>query len=131
MQKIRLILALATTIFFLAALIHLEVIWVGYPDQAAAVAESVIGTVLLLGLLMTLAWPERTRSVALVVQAFGLLGTIVGLTLLLSVGPMTGLDLVIHLVMAVVLLIGLNVAFRTSSPTVVADSEKSVPASHK
>ncbi len=121
-------LALAMAIFYLAALIHIEVLGSGYRDQSAAVAESVIGTVLLVGLLLSLAWPQRTRSIGLVVLTFGLLGTFVGLTLLLTVGPMTELDLGIHLVMLAVLVIGLLTTVRTPHATVVVEQERSVEA---
>ena len=121
-------LGLTMAIFYLAALIHVEVLGSGYRDQSAAVAESVIGTVLLVGLLLSLAWPQRTRSIALVVQTFGLLGTFVGLTLLLTVGPMTALDLGIHLVMLAMLVIGLVITLGTRPATVIANRQGSVEA---
>ena len=119
-------LALAVVIFYVAALIHGEVLGSGYPDQGAAIAETVIGSVLLLGLLLTLATPENTRSVGLVVLGFGLLGTLVGLTLLLTVGPMTGLDLAIHVVMLVVLVVGLVITAQTPPSALVENSERSL-----
>lgn len=123
-------LALAMVIFFLAASIHVEMLGSGYRDQSAAVAESVIGVVLLVGLLSTLAWPRRTRSVALAVLTFGLLGTFVGLTLLLTVGPMTALDLWIHLTMVGVLVIGLVTTLRAPHPTFAGGTDRSLGANN-
>jgi hypothetical protein len=50
--------------------------------------------------------------VALVVQGFALAGTFVGLSLLLTVGPITGLDVAIHLVMVAVLVMGLVLTWK-------------------
>jgi hypothetical protein len=52
----------------------------------------------------------------LIVQGFALAGTFVGLTLLLTIGPMTGLDVVIHLVMVAVLVIGLVMTWIARHP---------------
>jgi hypothetical protein len=111
-SKIRLMLGLETAIFFVAALIHFEILFDGYPDREAATAESVIGLVLLAGLIFTFLAPGRARVTALIVQGFALAGTFVGLTLLLTIGPATGLDVVIHVVMVVVLLFGLVMTWR-------------------
>jgi len=111
-SQIRLFLALETAIFAIAALIHLEVLFDGYRDPSAAIAESVIGVVLLLGLVVSGLSPAWTRRIGLMVQGFALLGTLVGLTLLLTVGPTTGLDLGIHLVMLIVLVLGLVITLR-------------------
>jgi hypothetical protein len=108
-------LGLATAIFFVAALIHFEVLVDGYPDREAGIAEMVIGAVLLAGLIYTFLAPEKTRATALIVQGFALAGTFVGLTLLLTVGPATGLDVAIHVLMVVVLVAGLSIAWRDRS----------------
>lgn len=113
---IRSFLAAEITIFLIAALIHLEIPFTGYRDQAAATAEGVIAALLLIGLLVALFWPDLTRKAGLVVQIFALLGTIVGTILLVAVGPATVLDVTIHLVMLVVLTIGLTVAIRRRLP---------------
>lgn len=111
-SPIRLFLRLQTAIFFVAALIHFEVSFEGYPDREAGIAETVIGFVLLVGLILTYLVPHRARVIALVVQGFALAGTFVGLTLLLTVGPATGLDVAIHTVMVVVLVAGLVMTWR-------------------
>jgi hypothetical protein len=109
-------LGLETAIFFVAALIHFEVLVDGYPDREAGIAEMVIGVVLLAGLIYTFLAPEKTRATALIVQGFALAGTFVGLTLLLTVGPVTGLDVAIHVLMVVVLAAGLLITWRERPP---------------
>lgn len=71
-----------------------------------------IAAVLLVGLALSLIRPTSTRRVGIAVQGFGLLGTLVGLTLLVVVGPRTALDLVYHAAMVVLLIWGLLVAVR-------------------
>jgi hypothetical protein len=109
-------LGLESAIFFVAALIHFEVLLDGYPDREAGIAEMVIGAVLLAGLIYTFMVPDKTRATALIVQGFALAGTFVGLTLLLTVGPITGLDLAIHVLMVVVLVAGLLITWRERPP---------------
>jgi hypothetical protein len=109
-------LGLEAAIFFMAALIHFEVLFDGYPDREAGIAESVIGLVLLAGLIFATLVPNRTRLVALIVQGFALAGTFVGLTLLFTIGPITSLDLVIHLVMVAVLITGLVMTWNSRPP---------------
>jgi hypothetical protein len=115
-SRIRLMLGLEAAIFFIAALIHFEVLFDGYPDREAATAESIIGFVLLAGLVFVTLVPSRTRMVALIVQGFALAGTFVGLTLLFTIGPITSLDVVIHLVMVAVLITGLVITWSTRPP---------------
>jgi hypothetical protein len=105
-------LGLGTAIFFVASLIHFEVLVDGYPDREAGIAEMVIGAVLLAGLIFTFLAPDKTRAAALIVQGFALVGTFVGLTLLLTVGPATGLDVAIHILMIMVLVAGLLITWR-------------------
>jgi hypothetical protein len=109
---IRLMLGLETAIFLVASLIHFEVLFDGYPDREAGIAEMVIGVVLLAGFIYTFLAPQRERITALVVQGFALAGTLVGLILLIALGPATALDVFIHLVMITVLVIGLVTAWR-------------------
>ncbi|MGH8872393.1 MAG: hypothetical protein ACRDWS_10490 [Acidimicrobiia bacterium] len=115
-RRIRSFLGLQVLIFLLAALTHFEVLFDGYPDREAGIAESVIGGVLLAGLALTWIRPGwAARTTGILVQGFALLGTFVGVTLLFVVGPRTTLDLVIHLVMVLVLIIGLVVTMRAPS----------------
>ena len=111
-NRIRLFLGLEAAIFIAAALIHFEVVLDGYYDQGAGTAESIIAVVLLAGLLTSLLRPDVTRRAGIIAQVFALVGTFVGVTLLLTVGPRTTLDIVIHLVMVVVLVIGLIATLR-------------------
>jgi hypothetical protein len=111
-NRIRLLLGLEAAIFIAAALIHFEVLLDGYYDQGAGIAESVIAVVLLAGLLTSLVRPAATRRAGIIAQGFALVGTFVGVTLLLTVGPRTTLDIVIHLVMVIVLVTGLITTVR-------------------
>jgi hypothetical protein len=115
-QAIRLFVLLEGVAFVAAALIHFGVLFNGYEHQRAGTAESVIGTVLLLGWVSTLVHPRSTRAIGLAVQAFALLGTLVGIfTIAIGVGPRTGPDIAYHLVMVLVLVSGLAVAGRAPS----------------
>ena len=63
----------------------------------AGIAESVIGAVLLAGLVFTTLWPASAYTAAIAAQSFALLGTAVGLfTITIGIGPRTTLDLVFH-----------------------------------
>jgi hypothetical protein len=75
--------------------------------------ESVIGTVLALGLVICLLRPTATRATALAVQGFALLGTLVGVfTIAIGVGPQTLADKAFHGLLLVVLVAGLVAAWR-------------------
>ena len=111
-NRIRLFLGLEAAVFIAAALIHFGVVLDGYNDQEAGTAESVIAIVLLAGLLTSLLRPDWTRRAGILVQGFALVGTFVGLTLLVTLGPRTVLDIAIHVVMVVLLVIGLIVTVR-------------------
>jgi hypothetical protein len=117
-ERIRLFLALEIAVFVSAALVHFEVLIDGYDDAGAGIAESVIAIVLLAGLVLSLVRPQATREAGLVVQAFGLLGTLVGTTLLLTVGPRTTLDVTFHVIMLVLLVTGLAVTVRSPADNV-------------
>ena len=60
-QTIRLFLLLEGASFIIAGLVHFGVLVDGYEHQQAAIAESSIGVVLLVGLGLTYVWPARTR----------------------------------------------------------------------
>jgi hypothetical protein len=110
-QVIRLFLLVESATFFLAALIHMGFMIMGFEHHNASVAESVIAAVLFGGLLLTLFIREWTRNVGIVVQAFALLGTLVGIfTIIVGVGPRTVPDVVYHIAIVVVLAVGLRVA---------------------
>jgi peptidoglycan/LPS O-acetylase OafA/YrhL len=99
--------------FVLAALVHFGVLMHGYEHGQAAIAESTIGLVLLIGFGLAWAWPARDRPIGLIVQGFALLGTLVGLfTIAIGVGPRTVPDLVYHAAILTTLALGLIVAAR-------------------
>ena len=101
--------------FILASLIHFGVLANGYQHQKAGTAESVIGIVLLSGLVLTLVLPRLTRVLALTVQGFALLGTCVGLfTIAIGVGPRTVPDLTYHATIVIILMLGLILTWRSS-----------------
>jgi hypothetical protein len=60
-RTVRWFLALEVVVFGLAALLHAGVLTTGYEHREARIAESVIGVVLLIGLLVTVAAPRLTR----------------------------------------------------------------------
>ena len=106
MQVLRRFPTAQVGLFALGAFVHTFVN--SHRHARAATAESVIGAVLLAGLLATFAAPARTRTIALGVQAFALLGTLVGLfTIIIGVGPRSGFDFALHGTMIAVLIAGL------------------------
>lgn len=69
--------------------------------------------VLLLALAATWIRPASTRGAGLAGQAFALLGTMIGIfTIAIGVGPRTVPDIVYHLAIAAVLILGLVVTKR-------------------
>jgi peptidoglycan/LPS O-acetylase OafA/YrhL len=87
----------------------------GYAHRQAALAETVIAGVLLLGWGVAWIWPARTRRIGVAAQTFALLGTLVGLfTIAIGVGPRTAPDLIYHAAIVVVLIGGLVVGTRAS-----------------
>lgn len=114
-QPIRLFLFLEAAAFLAAALIHFGLLMDGYEHQKAGTAETVIGAVLLVGLVLTWIRPGWTRRVGLAAQTFALLGTLVGIfTIAVGVGPRTVPDVAYHIGIVVVLVSGLLVAARAS-----------------
>ncbi|WP_306061792.1 hypothetical protein [Natronococcus wangiae] len=112
-RTIRSLLALEGASFFLAAMIHAGVLIQEYEHREAMIAESVIGAVLLVGLLITRVRPRSIASIGAIVQAFALAGTCIGIwTMIVGVGPRTIPDIVYHAVIVVVLMGGLVVAWR-------------------
>jgi hypothetical protein len=98
--------------FLLAATFHFGVLVQGYADSRAGIAESVIASVLLAGLVATWIRPARIRRIGLAAQGFALAGTLVGLfTIVIGIGPRTVPDLVIHAAMVAELLAGLAVTY--------------------
>jgi hypothetical protein len=112
-QTIRRFLLLEGISFVIAGLFHSGALVDGYEHREAAVAESVIAVVLLVGFGMTWVWPARTRLIGIVAQGFALLGTLVGVFVIaIGVGPRTVPDIVYHVAIVVALVWGLVVAAR-------------------
>jgi len=96
-STVRLLLLLQAAAFIAAALMHFGVLVGGYTHVKAGIAESVIGTVLLAGLVFTTLWPASAYAAAIAAQSFALLGTALGLFMIaIGIGPRTTLDLVFH-----------------------------------
>ena len=107
-SMVRAFLAAETVSFYAAALMHSG--WAGpaHAHAKAATAETVIGTVLLGGLLTSLLSPAASRRAGLFAQGFALLGTCVGIfTIVIGIGPRTPLDFVLHAGLIALLVTGL------------------------
>jgi hypothetical protein len=115
-RAIRLFVFIEGAAFIAAALTHFGLLMDGYEHQKAGTAESVIGIVLLVGLALTWIRPGSTRAVGLAVQAFALLGTLVGIfTIAIGVGPRTVPDITFHIGIVLVLAWGLIITARARS----------------
>jgi hypothetical protein len=119
MNRIRLLLVCETLAFAGAASIHFGLLSHGYEHSKAGTAESVIAAVLLIGLVLTLVLPKSTRFIALVVQLFALVGTLVGIfTIAIGVGPRTLPDVTYHIAIVLVLVWGLICTRRWQVPPI-------------
>ena len=96
--------------FAAAALIHSGVLIGGLEDPGAAGVELVIAIVLAGAAIIIWGIPAWTRSVALGAQGFALAGSLIGLSLVVFVGPATAFDLFFHVGAVLVLIIGLLAA---------------------
>ena len=110
---VRVILTVATVAFGLATLIHAGVLINGYEHHKAATAESIIAPVLALGFIATLLWPASIRNIALCVEGFALLGTSVGVFMIVIVIGRTVFDIVLHALLIAGLVAGLIVTWRS------------------
>ncbi|WP_248909937.1 hypothetical protein [Halocatena marina] len=112
-RTMRALLGVEGISFVLAAIIHAGMLVQGYAHREAMIAESVIGAVLLVGVTITWIRPHVTFSIAVVVQGFALLVSLIGAwTIIVGVGPRTVPDIVYHGIIIVVLIVGLGVAWR-------------------
>ena len=113
--QMRLVLTGAFILYALAALTHIGLLMTGYEHSKAGTAESVIAAVLLGGLVVSLIKPLWTRVAAIVVQAFAVFMTFVGLfTIAIGIGPRTGPDLILHACMLALLFYGLYLSIWSS-----------------
>lgn len=116
MKYVRIFLALQAVAFAAAALVHAGLLVDGYQHREAGIAESVIATVLILGLIVTVMAPGWSRAIGLSVQGFALLGTLVGIFMIvIGVGPQSSFDVALHAGFVTLLIAGLTVAGRGGS----------------
>lgn len=113
MHSIRVLLSLEALGFATAALVHAGALLQGYEHREAMVAESVIAVVLVLGLVGGAIAPPRRRAVALAVQGFALMGTLVGIVMIaVGIGPQSAFDVVLHTGFVALLIAGLAATAR-------------------
>jgi hypothetical protein len=114
----QLMITAQAALFVFAATLHSGLLVHGYEHSRARTAESLIAIVLVGGLLLTAIIPRQLRPIAMGVQGFALLGTVVGLfTIAVGVGPRSVLDLSLHAVMVALLTAGLLLTRRTTVNT--------------
>jgi len=112
---LKILIGFEAVLFASASLVHAGIAFSGFAHRQASIAEGVIAVVLVLGLAVIFVWPEGARTVALVVQAFALLGTLVGaFTMWVGVGPQTTPDRIFHVILLLVLVTGLALTYRTA-----------------
>ena len=101
-------LILEILVFAGASLFHFGVFKKGYEHPKARIAELVIGIILFGGLISGLLFPDQLRTIALIVQAIALFGTLIGIfTIIVGVGPRSVPDYLFHLSMITLLVTGL------------------------
>ena len=112
----RLLLAQSVA-FAIASVVHSGMLVRVSQDPGATIAEGVIAAVLFGGFVVALVWPNWSRLAAGVAQTFALVGSLIGLYLAArGLGPNTPLDLVFHVVIVLMLVVGLIVVVRGSRP---------------
>ena len=89
-RNVRRFLFLEGLVFLVAALLHADVLIDGYEHVQARIAESVLASVLLIGLVLSQLRPTWTRVTGIAAQGFALFGTLIGMfTISAGVGPRT------------------------------------------
>jgi hypothetical protein len=112
MATIRLLIGLEAASLAIASLLHSGVVTGGPLDQAAYY-EGTIAVVLAAALALAVARPGWTRGIALVSQGFALAGACIGLfATLRGFGPNSPLDVVYHVALITLLVVGLWTAWR-------------------
>jgi hypothetical protein len=115
-HSVRLFMIIEALAFLAASLIHGGLLIQGHEHREARIAETVIAVVLLVGLAATWIGPRWARRAGLAAQGFALLGTSVGIvTIVIGIGPRTVLDIVYHIAIVIVLVLGLVAATRLPS----------------
>jgi len=112
-RTIRLFLLVEAASYMAAASVHFGIVTQGYEHRAAGTGESVIAVALVVGLALTWTGWVSVRALGLAAQGFALFVTLIGLfTIAIGVGPRTLPDLVYHLSIVGVLIVGLVAAAR-------------------
>jgi len=125
-SAIRSFLVVQAAVFAFAAGAHFGIAS-SMDDPGAGTAESVIAVALLGGLALTFVPGIPVRSAALAAQGFALLGTLLGLTLVLTVGPTRPFDVVMHVIMLTLLVTGLAVTYRSPGDPAVTGQARNRP----
>jgi hypothetical protein len=112
MATIRLLIGLEAASLAIASLLHSGIVTGGVLVQAAYY-EGAIAIMLAAGLALAWARPGWTRVIALVAQGFALAGAGIGLfATLRGFGPNSPLDVVYHVALIALLVVGLWTAWR-------------------
>jgi uncharacterized protein YjeT (DUF2065 family) len=112
MTTVRRLMAIESISLLIAAALHAGLVIPG-PFDTAAIFETSIALVLLPGLAIATARPAWAGWAALATQAFALIGTAIGLVLVVrGVGPNSVPDVVYHVVLIALIAIGLGLAWQ-------------------
>lgn len=113
--KSRWIMAVATISLLIAASLHAGLLIPG-PFDSAAMYETGVAIILIVGLAFTFIGPAWARWGGLVATVLALAGASIGLYLALrGLGPNTVPDIVYHFALVALLLAGIGVAWRVPS----------------
>ena len=114
------IMVLAAASLLVAAALHTGLVIEGPTDQAA-MYETGVAVVLLIGLGLTFIGPALARWGGLAALVLALAGASIGLYLALrGLGPNTPLDIAYHFALVALLLFGITVAWRIPSNPPIA-----------
>jgi uncharacterized membrane protein len=114
-RTLRWILALAALSLYIVAALHAGLIVAG-PFNDAAMYEAGFAAVLTIGLGLTLVGPKWARWGALIALVLALAGASIGLYMAIrGIAPNTIPDMVYHLALIALLLVGIAVALRGPS----------------
>jgi hypothetical protein len=126
---LRWIMAVAAASLLVAAGLHAGLVIAG-PFDDAAMYETGVAVVLLIGLVLTFNGPTWAKWGGLAATVLALAGASIGLYLALrGVGPNTVLDLVYHVALVVLLVVGIGVAWRIS-PEVAGNRPRRATTEH-
>lgn len=102
--------------FAIASIIHGGHVFPSAAHRNAQIAEAILAIVLFAGVVTTVVAPRRARHAALLAQGVALLGTLVGIvTIAVGVGPRTVPDIIYHIAMVILLVVGLRYTRRATT----------------